>query len=104
MPTDAKPQEERNRDRWRTAEYIECFNRKIQNTSYIATFVKMDPEYSWNLQYGTELTTEEKEQITNLLYEYRECFATSLTNVERAKLLEHQIRVLEGTRPVYRPG
>ena len=101
---DANPQEERDRDGWRTAEFIEIFNSRTQNTSYMAISVEMTPEYFQNLQYGAELTIEEKEQIANLLYKYRECFATSLTDVRRTKLLEHQIWVPEGTRPVYRLG
>ena len=104
VAADANPQEERNRDGWRTAEFIEFFNSRTQNTSSMATSAEMTPEYLRNLQYGAELMAEEKEQIANLLYKYRECFATSLTDMGRTKLLEHQIQVAEGTRPVYRPG
>ena len=67
----------------------------------MATFEEMTPKYFWNLQYTAELIAEEREQIANLLYKYQKCFVTSLTDVGRTKLLEHQIRVLESNRPVY---
>lgn len=68
------------------------------------TSSEMIAEYFRDLHYRVELTAEEKEQIANLLHRYRGCFATSLTDVERTKVLEHQVRVPEGTRPVYRQG
>ena len=39
----ANPQEERDRDRWRTAEFVEFFNSRTQNTSYMATSAEMTP-------------------------------------------------------------
>ena len=41
VAADANPQEERNRDGWRTAEFIEFFNSRTQNTSYMATSAEM---------------------------------------------------------------
>ena len=67
VASDAKPQEEHDRDGLRTAEFIEFFNSTTQNTSYMATSEEMIPEPFRNLQYGVELTAEEKEQIANLL-------------------------------------
>ena len=88
-------------------ELLSSSNSSIVELKIPATWLllwEMNPEYFWNLQYRAELTAEEKEKIANLLYKYRGCFATSLTDVRRTKLLERQIRVPEGNRPVYPPG
>ena len=43
VAADANPQEERDRDGWRTAEFVEFFNSRTQNTSYMATSAEMTP-------------------------------------------------------------
>ena len=52
---------------------------------------------------NTDITQEEFEQLVDLLYQYKDCFATEVTDLCGVKDIEYKIRLKENAQPK-RPG
>ena len=66
----------------------------------ISSHGRLDSEFN----IGASLTTAQRRKVMELLSRYPTVFATELNHLESTDLIEHQIRVRPGARPVYRPG
>src|SRR4051812_10825440 len=56
------------------------------------------------IDINPDLTSEQKEKVNTLLWEYQDCFANSLEELGFTHVVEHEINLKPGTKPFYCPG
>lgn len=86
----------------RTSTRTKCGSRKGKQEKVESRLLQV--EQLREIDINPELESEQRKQVEDLLWEFREGFATSMADMGHSNVVEHEINLKPGARPFYCPG